>query len=466
MLKSFNKNMKKVFNYKSLLVLLLLIIGLSLRLYNIQYRTGFDADQEWLAYRAKDVLHGDLALLGPVTSIGNFSIGPGFIYLWSIFSYFTQENPISGAYLSVFLGILTYLAIFLFAKQFISSKVAYVLLFITTFSSVLIFWDQSPWAPSLFYLSQIIILAGAYVSNKNKLGIPILALGFVIGFQSHFGVFLSLLSVFIYFLFVRPPKPNIKTVLLTLTILFIGYLPNLLFDLFNNFTNLKRFVMIFKGDGSDYITGFGKIVNTLSYSISSILYPFSYNIFDKIVSKVILALLLVNGFRLLFDKKKKNLSLLLLISTIFPAIFFYLQQGKFSEYYLIMTIPPLIFLLGLSFEQIINKKLILILIFVFALSVNYKSWYSSRRSWSLGDKMDVTNKMIEIAGREDYGISINSMLGDRFGFEYVFDYFDVKADYPPKKDQEKIITVALPNGYNGIVGFKNYGGIGILWQGF
>ena len=67
--------MKRFLNYKTLLVLLLLTVGLFLRLNNLESKTLFDADQEWLAFRAKDILSGDLVLLGPVTSVGNFGLG-------------------------------------------------------------------------------------------------------------------------------------------------------------------------------------------------------------------------------------------------------------------------------------------------------------------------------------------------------------------------------------------------------
>ena len=55
-----------------IIVGLILLLGLSLRLYNLDQRTSFDADQEWLATRSYEMLKGDLPLLGPVTSVGNF----------------------------------------------------------------------------------------------------------------------------------------------------------------------------------------------------------------------------------------------------------------------------------------------------------------------------------------------------------------------------------------------------------
>ena len=84
--------MKKYLKY--FLVISLLVFGLFLRIYKLQERTVFDADQEWIATRAKEILIGDIVLLGQVTSIGNFSIGPGYIYLVSLTSLLLNNNQV------------------------------------------------------------------------------------------------------------------------------------------------------------------------------------------------------------------------------------------------------------------------------------------------------------------------------------------------------------------------------------
>ena len=244
--------MKRYLNFKNLIVILLLLLGVFLRLYNLSQRTVFNADQEWLAIRAKNVISGDLALIGPVTSVGNFSIGPGFVYLWSIFSFIVGYSPIAGALLSVFLGTLFLIGIYLFTKFFINEKVALFILLLTSVSSGLVFWDQIPWTPSLFYLSQIILLFGAYSSNKNAWGYPLMSLGLVLGFQSHVGIVLSIIPILVYLLFVKPIKPTLKIIIVTLSILFLGFLPSLIFDLTHNFENVKRLADVVKGDGLDY----------------------------------------------------------------------------------------------------------------------------------------------------------------------------------------------------------------------
>lgn len=452
--------------YKEIIaVVVILIFGFYLRLHNLWSMTSFNADQEWLAFRAKDILSGDLVLLGPVTSVGSFSIGPGFIYLWSFFDLFTGNAPISGAYLSVFLGMFSVVCTYFFIRKFIDKKVALLVLLIMSFSSYLVFLDQNPWAPSLYYVAEMLILYGSYLSTSDKKGYLWLALGFVVGFQSHVGVILSFISVVIYFLVVRPVKPDIKTLFFSLLIILLGISPNIVFDVSHNYVNLMRLFDTLRGDGVDYFVGFGKIINVLSYNAVSHIYPRHINLYDSVFIKVVFTLIVVNGIRLLRDKKFNKLSALLLISVTFPALYFYVQQGKFSEYYLMMTVPPLIILLGLFLKELINRKMLIVLIIIVSILLNINEIKSRSVKVSLKAKEDVARYMIQKGGKENYGISLTTKFGEQFGLKYVFDYYGIKADIPPKIGETKIFSVVIPEGFDGVTGLVDIDGIGLIWQG-
>lgn len=457
--------MKRLLNFKNLFVALVLFLALYLRLDNLHQRTSFDADQEWLAIRAMDLLKGDLPLLGPVTSVGSFSIGPGFIYLWAISSFIFGGAPISGAYLSVVLGALFLIALFLFVKEHVGLKAAYLTLFLGSISSSLIFWDQIPWAPSLFYLSQTILLFGSLASLKHKWGYYLIALSLILAFQSHFGIVLSIVSVLFFFVFVRPIKIDAKTFLISGLILFLGFLPNIVYDLTHDFGNVKKIIYTVDDGDVDYFVSFNKIVNVLNFNTTSVIYPKNNNLFDSILTKSLFALILVNAISLLRDKKMKNVSLLLLITLVLPAAIFYIQQGKFSEYYLLMTVPSSILLLSLFLNRIVNSKFLLLTVVLLSIYFNYQQISTRYVSWNLKAKEAVTQKIIEVGGKNGYGISINSKLGDRFGFSYIFNYYGIEADYPPKKGETRIFSIAIPQGFEGVVGTHSYDGIGLLWSG-
>jgi hypothetical protein len=448
-----------------IIVFLFLTFGLALRLYNLHERTSFNADQEWLAFRSAEVFKGDLPLLGPTTSVGSFSIGPGYIYLLSIFGLFTNNAPITGAYLSVFLGVVTLLFIYFFTKYFIDQKVAYLILFLTSISFNLISWDQLPWAPSLFYLSQIILLIGAFLSNKNQIGYFLMALGFTLGFQSHFGIVLSIISLIPYLIIVRPVKPSKKTIIATLLIILVGLLPNMLFDLTHEFINFKRIAIALKGDGSDYFVSLNKIINVLSYNITGIIYPKNNSIVDVVLTKSLFALILVNAISLLRDRKYRKISLLLLITAFVPAVLFYLQQGKFSEYYLMMSVPSLIFLFALFLNRISEGRMVLLIMLLVSIYLNGKEFINKNIPWNLKAKEETVASIIEKGGRSNYGISLTTSLGNNFGLKYILKYNEITADMPPKQGETKIFSIIIPEGFDGMVGMEDHGGIGLRWQG-
>jgi len=459
-LKLIRINLKEV-----VIVGLILLFALFLRLYNLDQRTAFNADQEWLAFRARDVIKGDFPLLGPVTSVGSFSIGPGYVYLMAFIGLFTNFTPISGALLSVLLGVLFLLSLYLFIRHFVDSKTAYIILFLTTISFNLISWDQSPWAPSLFYFSQMIMLFGAYLSNKKQIGLILVATGFVMGFQSHFGVVLSIISIIFFLLFIRPIKPTLKTITTIGLILFFGFLPNLLFDITHNFTNLKRIVMAFAGDGVDYFVSFNKVISVLNFNTTSLIYPRNNNLIDSLITKTLFAIILVNAISLLRDKKFKNMSFLLLVTGILPASLFYIQQGKFSEYYLMMTVPSLILLLALFIYRIAKNKLLIALLIFVSVITNFKDFKDKYVPWNLGAKENVVGRIVEKGGTDGYGISLTTSLGNNFGFKYILDYYGVKAQMPPKQGETKIFSIIIPEGFDGMVGMEDYSGIGLRWSG-
>lgn len=460
------KLLKKQFKHLGrFLPVAILLLAIFLRLYSLGTRTSFDADQEWMAFRSSALLRGDLALIGPITSVGSFSIGPGYIYLNSIFSLIFNGAPLAGAYLSVFLGILTLVSVYVFCKYSVSDRFALLVLFLMSISSYLISWDQNPWTPSLFHLAQIALMAGCYlISQDKKIGWFILSASIVVGFQAHVGIVLSLLCALIYLILVKVKLPDIKTIIISIGILLVGILPNIVFDLANDFANIKRLKDIFSGGEYNYLP-FSKVTGTMAVNSASIIYPRQINLIDSIIIRIILAAAIAHGVALLFNKKTYKIALLLLITAVVPPALFYIQQGKFSEYYIMMSVPSLILLTALLMYKISSQKLIFVSLVFMSIALNFNNWINLDRKLSLSDKQAIVGKIVEMGGREGYGVSLSTELGHNFGYNYMFDYYNAKPNIPPLKDQQKIFTIVVPDGFHGIYSKQNFGGIGLLWQG-
>lgn len=454
---------QKLFKNKLLVFLVVIfVIGAFLRFYHLEARSGFDADQEELAFKAQEILHRDPALLGPTTSLGRFAIGPGFSYLWAGFSFVTQGDPAAGAYLSVFLGLLTVVGFYLLGKYLFNEKVGVLSSLIYAFSLIMVTWDQNPWAPSLFFLSELFLLFGAYMATKKSLYLTFAALGLFLGFQSHFGIFLVVLAVLAFWIFYKP-KLTRKSLGLSFAIVLAGFLPNIIYDLANNFVNTKRLLEVFGQSTEGGFVGFDRIVSTISYSFLSILKPYP----DKSIALLFFLLFVVFSFVFYAKKKKQRAQICLLISTILvPALLFMIFKGSFSEYYLMMTIPSFILLLAYLLTSIFEEYPYILATLVLAFSfVNISTILNFKRSLSLKAKKQAVSYIVEKGGKEGYGVSLTTQLGYNFGYKYIFNYYKAAPDLPPLKDQRKIFTIVSPDGFDGVHGIIDFDGVGVLWEG-
>lgn len=441
-------------------IVLITALAAFLRLYLLEERVSFDADQEEIAFKAKEILSGNPVLLGPKTSLGGFSIGPGFTYLWAIFAFFLKGNPISGAYLSVFLGILFIVGIYLVARKIFSENVGLILSFISALSVSFISWDQNPWAPSLFYLSEIITFYGIYLSSSKKYGLPIAALGLAIGFQSHFAVFLLILPIVIYLLIYRPVVEK-KNIIRSFLILALSVLSVFIFDLFNGFINLQRFLLIFSLGREGLTSPVAKIVTTLVSNSTNILWLH----FSILVSCLIFVTTVLYSFWGIF--RNKNYRPLLILSNLFlfvPFFIFLFYKANFSEYYLMTAVVPFLILMGFMFSTIKNKFVALLILGIFSF-LNVKSFIFIYKPMNLHAKEQIVQEIVRMGGKNGYGVSLSTELGYGFGYSYIFEYYNAKPDIPPLKNQQKIFTIVAPSGYKGIEPMIGMDGIGLRWEG-
>jgi 4-amino-4-deoxy-L-arabinose transferase-like glycosyltransferase len=458
------KHIKKKFlldNFKKYLpIIFITALAIFLRFYFLERRVFFDADQEEIAFKAKELLTGNPVLLGPKTSLGGFSIGPGFTYLWAIFSFFLRGNPISGAYLSIFLGILTLLAVYLIGKKIFSENIALILAFIMSVSIGFIAWDQQAWAPSLFYLAELVAFYGAYISGKNKYGLPVIAAGLAAGFQSHFGVFLLIPAIIVYLLICRPVIQR-KYLAVSLLILALSAAPVLLYDFSHGFVNIQRFVSIFSLGQSGVAPPRTKILATLvSNSVSTL-----WTSFPSLLKCLVFAV--VSGFSawgIYKDSKYRALLLLSGLLLLVPPFIFLFYKSSFSEYYLMTATIPFLLLLGYIFSAI-NKKYLIFLILGVSAFLNLRSFIAYGKPMNLYAKEQIVQEIVGRGGDGGYGVSLNVQPGYGFGYSYLFDYYKAAPDIPPLEGEQKIFTIISPPKYGGVESMFEVDGIGLRWEG-
>jgi len=276
-------------------ILIILIIGcfFFLRLYKIEERVNFSMDQGIFLLRSWDIYQNkEITLIGPpaspIVNGHHFFQGPLIYYSIVLIMLISGWNLIIASYFLVFLNFLALIFLYLATNKIFNKKIATITVLLFVFIPVSISFSNFIWNPNfLLILTPVFIFLGskAFVDKKWWLYFVLGILGGMC-FQYHFQFVLILLFTFL-FLIIK--KQKLKNILLFIGGVLIGYLPLLIFDLRNNFYNIKTIFEWLKY-GSDQ-----KLSIPIYYFLS--LVPFICLvlawIINKIKNKTILFLLLI-----------------------------------------------------------------------------------------------------------------------------------------------------------------------------
>lgn len=333
--------LEKIFNFLNknpwIIFAVILLIGMSLRYYQIENTVNFGWDQARDSWVVSDILKGKFTLVGPRTGIGHFNLGPLHFYLLAPFFALTKFDPVALHYLNFILNILNFVIIFFVAKKILNNYSALFISLIYATNSYVVFSNQIPWNVTFMPGISFLIFYSIYKIYKNKFNwIFILATLLGIYFHIHFtAIFVVLISI-LSLIFVKNRTKTLKYGLLSLPLFLIWFVPNIIYELQNSGQNIFR-IRDFLNDYShglhlrfliyripDSVIQFIKILNFPNLSVLRFIIP------------AIFALLILKE-----RANRENLLLGYLISLWFivPLIGFTLYSGPISDYYFFYQVP-------------------------------------------------------------------------------------------------------------------------------
>ena len=261
-------------NYVLILLVFILVVAIFLRLYKIEDYMTFLGDEGRDVIIVREILHGNLTLLGPRTSAADFYTGPIYYYMMAPFLLLANYNPVGPAIMIALLGIATVFLIFKFGKVWFGEKAALVAASLYAVSPIVIAYSRSSWNPNPMPFFSLVILYLLYVGVKKPSVKLFLLIGFLYGiaFQLHYieiiiGV---VMAFFVLIGNIIHDKKNIFSKLvkqyLSLLVGFIfGLSPFLAFEVRHGFPNTRTVIsFITHGDpkATDLTdTGFMTIVS-------------------------------------------------------------------------------------------------------------------------------------------------------------------------------------------------------------
>lgn len=322
-------------------LIIIIIAGLYLRFYNIENQISFNWDQGRDAWVVRDILNGQLTLLGPRTGVGHMHIGPAYYYMLTPFFYFSQLDPMASNYFNFIANVINFILLFFVTKKLYGNYSAVFVITVYSFSHYLISINQVPWnvtlmpgISALLYYCIIRIYAGSYRF--------LFLLWFLSGFyfNLHFtAIFLPFINI-LSLLFVKDRKKTILYSLYSIPLFFIWYFPNII-DFFTNRGEKGLLENFFKY----YYVGLH--FRFMLHRLADVFVQFKMILYDPILQN--LMYIIPSSFAVLVlldkDKKAKLQGYLLSIWFLVPLIFFTLYGGPISEYYLLFTIPMVLYII-------------------------------------------------------------------------------------------------------------------------
>lgn len=236
-----------------LILLTILIVSLSLRIYRIDEYMTFLGDEGRDALMIKRILTtGDIPLIGPPTSIGNMYLGPLYYYMMTIPMAIFWLNPVAAAAMVAFLGTLSVLLLFYLTREWFGKVSALVVAFLFALSPLLIIYSRSSWNPNPAPFFSLLAVASLYWMRKFKdnrfLILTAVSLAFLV--QMHYLALIMFGAIGLLWIFElvknwQSKKNFLKNSLIALAVFCFLMSPLLVFDLRHNFINSSSILTFF-----------------------------------------------------------------------------------------------------------------------------------------------------------------------------------------------------------------------------
>lgn len=418
-------------------IILIILIGLLFRLYNINNRYSFDWDQQDDSIKIMEMINQKKPkLIGPrVASEDSFFNGPLHYYVLTPFYLLTKGDPIAGAYAAITIDVLKILVVYFVTKSIFNPKAAIYSAFLIAINYLFVSWTAM-YAPIFALL--IFYLCHKLFQQSNAKYVPIIIFIFALATATH----LSSASLFIPILFTiifSKSKLSPKTICLSLILFFIPFIPIIIFDLRHDFLNTRQIINLLSRNNQP--TDYSSVLFYTTFKNSlGLLYQQPSN-----TEKLLAFIVLIFGSLSLKNIKSKILSLLWILSPILLLSFY---RGAISEYYYSSVTIFIIVYLGYILSLIQTKQpvwLIYILLLFFITKTHYL--VNDHNPSSLKNKKEIVSYLVTQKTDPFFNVSYDLPLGTDNGYQYLFTYYKKEPQNIPQAHLYTISPIYdLPTG--------------------
>lgn len=343
------------------LLTLVLLAAFFVRVYRIDQLLGFYFDQGRDALVIwKFIYEGNPFLIGPTTGIEGIFRGPWYYWLITPAYLIGGGNPIYPSFSLSFTTIIAIAILYYLGKESLGKKTGFLAVIIASFSYYLVLASRWLSNPTPMLLISMLLVWGMYLVTKGRAGawyLVAFSATMAIQFGSAAEIF-YLPAILIFTLWQYKNLPGRKVFIISLLLFFLGFIPQILFDLLKGgvISNaIKRFLV----EERSFKASFWEVLQQRIELYKSVFlikiwpsqghyyFPTLLVIFTVVVAK----------FRELFKSKIFVITTILLSSVIIGMLFFQGNFGNIYDYY--FTGYYLVFVLWFSIllGSIIHKNI-------------------------------------------------------------------------------------------------------------
>lgn len=347
-----------------LIALAIFFLAFFLRVYRLPEFIAYHQDQvRDLIYIKDHFDKGEMILLGPKASVGNFFLAPFWYYLMSA-TYLFSHSPVAPASMVALLNAIAAPLIYFFCRRFFNEKIAVVSALLYAVSPFSIEYSRFAWNPNPIPFFTIISLyfLYLYLDNRNKIQKNFIYFAVIFAnltFQLHYQGFLLVIAVFLFPLF----KKDWKRLIISSLIFMLMLSPFFFYEIKNNYPNLKEIFSFLgrttSGHSFGIMNSFKAFVKDYPEFIARNLF-FGFLPLGLIFSVVTYFICLKNIFCRCSKKDPNKKNIFIIYSVLLLTLFAYRQW--IVPYYLLVLIIPLVVMIAILFEKVFFLMIPLIII--------------------------------------------------------------------------------------------------------
>lgn len=253
-------------------VLVIIAVAAFLRFYRLEEFITFLGDQGRDAIIIKRIISGEhFPAIGPRSSVGQLFLGPFYYYFMTPFLFLFNLNPLGLAWGVAFISLLSLPVIYAIVRKETNITTGLTLILLITFSYINVWLSRFSWNPNLLpVFSFFSIYFGVEMLKKKGYILPFLFGAFLAAsIQLHYLGLLIIPSILVIIVLqMVQDKKHLMQHCMKIGVSAVGFVfvlaPLILFDIKNNFLNLRGMIGIFTNNkGIDSNTSYtDQLTNT------------------------------------------------------------------------------------------------------------------------------------------------------------------------------------------------------------